>query len=110
MNKMEKTIREVKDELKQIFPQYDGFIEHTLVATMCNQYHIKHQQSELKNNGDLGDVSESLSFEGMVINPIDKDGDFEITMNHYNNDAYHYLTTEQAKQLIVYLQQSLNSR
>lgn len=42
---MSKTIREVKDELHKMFPQYRGFIEHTLVATMCNQYHLKQGQT-----------------------------------------------------------------
>jgi len=41
---MNKTIREIKDELHEMFPQYKGFIEHTLVATMCNQYHLKQGQ------------------------------------------------------------------
>lgn len=40
---MSKTIREIKDELHELYPQYHGFIEHTLVATMCNVYHLNQQ-------------------------------------------------------------------
>ena len=40
-NKEIKTIREVKDDLHKMYPQYSGFIEHTLVANMCNLYHIE---------------------------------------------------------------------
>jgi len=42
---MEKSIEQIKTELHEMFPQYRGFIEHTLVAKMCKDYH----ESELKN-------------------------------------------------------------
>lgn len=41
---MEKSIKQIKTELHKMFPQYSGFIEHTLVAKMCKEYH----ESELK--------------------------------------------------------------
>ena len=31
----------VKETLKEMYPQYSGFIEHTLVAEMCLKYHEK---------------------------------------------------------------------
>jgi len=58
----------------------------------------------------IPNVSESLSFDDFEIGPIDKDGDFEIRISHYGDDAYHYLTTEQANKLIDFLQRDLNSR
>jgi len=67
---------------------------------------------ETKENGKLPifSVRESLLFGEMEVSPIDKDGDFEITMEHYDGNASHYLTTEDAKLLIAFLQQGLNSR
>lgn len=67
---------------------------------------------ETKDNSNLPifSVSESLLFGEMEVNSMDKDGDFEITMEHYDGNAYHYLTAEEAKLLIAFLQQGLNSR
>lgn len=50
-------INEVKKELLDMYPEFAGFINHTLVATMCFEYH----QTKLKNNGDLGAVSKTFA-------------------------------------------------
>ena len=73
---------------------------------MSKEQNIENKEEELH----IGGVSESLSFDDFEIDPIDKDGDFEIRINHYGDDAYHYLTTEQAKQLIDFLHKGINSR
>lgn len=56
MNKANRDkVNEVKKELLQMYPQFSGFVNHTLVATMCFEYY----QSKLKNNVDLAGVSVS---------------------------------------------------
>lgn len=34
-------LQEIKDELKQMYPTMQGFIQHTLVAEMCSKWHEK---------------------------------------------------------------------
>ena len=34
-------LQEIKDELKEMYPTMQGFIEHTLVAEMCLKWHEK---------------------------------------------------------------------
>ena len=50
-----------------------------------------------------------LVIDNLEISPIDKDGDFEITIEHDMGFAYHYLKPQEAKQLIKFLQQGLDS-
>ena len=50
-------IRKVKDELHKMYPKYKGYIEHTLVAKMCKQYHEKMLETTKPVNVDLADIS-----------------------------------------------------
>lgn len=68
---------------------------------------IRQTQNIAENENLLIDNNESLSFGDLEINPIDKDGDFEIIIGHYDGNAFHYLTTDEAKKLIAFLQQGL---
>lgn len=34
-------LQEIKDELKEMYPTMQGFIQHTLVAEMCLKWHEK---------------------------------------------------------------------
>lgn len=67
--------------------------------------------NEEKGNGVLADVSRSLTFGSMEIGLIDKDGDFEISIDHDSSGsvAYKYITKEEAKQLIAFLQAQIKS-
>ena len=38
-------LQKIKDELKEMYPKMQGFIQHTLVAEMCLKWHEK----QLKN-------------------------------------------------------------
>ena len=45
---MSKEIEEIKEFLLKEYPQFKGFVQHTLVAEMCLKYHeSEHIQSKL---------------------------------------------------------------
>ena len=69
---------------------------------LCEIYGIKIED----DNDVLGDVSEPLQVNQLTINPMDKDGDFEIEMW----DEYTYLSNEEAKSIIEYLTKNINAR
>ena len=58
----------------------------------------------------MSKTNEILSLGDFEINPIDKDGHFELTMEGMDDYACHYLTTHEAKLLIAYLQKGLDSK
>ena len=54
-------------------------------------------------------VSTSLSLDNFIINPKDKDDDFEIKIEgDFQGDAYAYLNKEQAIKLAKYILKSFN--
>jgi len=60
-------------------------------------------------NEFIADVSTRLSLDNFVINPLDKDNDFEIEIEgDFQGDAYTYLNKEQALKLAKYILDSFN--
>ena len=60
-------------------------------------------------NDFIADVSTRLSLDNFIINPIDKDDDFEIEIEgDFQGDAYTYLNKEQAIKLAKYILKSFN--
>ena len=54
-------------------------------------------------------VSTRLSLDNFVINPVDKDNDFEINIEgDFHGDAYTFLNKEQALKLAKYILDSFN--
>jgi hypothetical protein len=54
-------------------------------------------------------VTTRLSLDNFVINPVDKDNDFEINIEgDFHGDAYTYLNKEQALKLAKYILDSFN--
>tara|TARA_R110000787_G_scaffold169819_1_gene282506 strand:+ start:871 stop:1155 length:285 start_codon:yes stop_codon:yes gene_type:complete len=63
-----------------------------------------HVYSDKDKELHIDDVSKPLEVDCMTINPIDKDGDFEVEML----DEHTYLSKTQSQQLIDYLTKSIN--
>ena len=57
-NIMDIKLQQVKDELKAMYPNLQGFIQHTLVAEMCLSWH--QHQLKLLNVRNTSEVSEYL--------------------------------------------------
>ena len=70
----------------------------------------KEQNLEDKDKAlHIADVSTRLSLDNFIINPIDKDNDFEIEIEgDFQGDAYTYLNKEQALRLAKYILDSFN--
>jgi len=66
---------------------------------------ITERISEAKQNGVLDFVSKPLSVGSVTIYPIDDDGDIEMESGGYSS----FLTTNEAKELIEYLQSQINA-
>jgi hypothetical protein len=69
------------------------------------------QNTDKVQNGNdfIADVSTSLSLDNFIINPKDKDDDFEIEIEgDFQGDAYAYLNKEQAIKLAKYILKSFN--
>jgi hypothetical protein len=62
-----------------------------------------------KGNDFIADVSTRLSLDNFIINPKDKDNDFEIEIEgDFQGDAYTYLNKDQAIKLAKYILKSFN--
>jgi hypothetical protein len=71
----------------------------------------ENKTSDKKEHGNdfIADVSTRLSLDNFIINPIDKDDDFEIEIEgDFQGDAYTYLNKEQAIKLAKYILKSFN--
>lgn len=68
------------------------------------------EQSKTKSHAHISNVSNPLKVGSLTIEPIDKDGDFEMTMEHGTEfvDAYTYVSKEQALEIINFLQKGIN--
>lgn len=71
----------------------------------------ENKTSDKQQNGNdfIADVSTRLSLDNFIINPRDKDDNFEIEIEgEFQGDAYTYLNKEQAIQLAKYILKSFN--
>lgn len=70
----------------------------------------KKNTDKTENGNDfIADVSTRLSLDNFIINPKDKDDDFEIEIEgDFQGDAYTYLNKDQAIKLAKYILKSFN--
>lgn len=52
-------LQEIKDELKEMYPKMQHFIQHTLVAEMCLEWHKKQEWKRIKKALILKNILES---------------------------------------------------
>lgn len=69
---------------------------------------MEEYKEQVVKNCSIADVSKRLELDGLAINPIDKDGDFEIEIEgDFQGDAFNYLTRENAIKLATYILDSI---
>jgi hypothetical protein len=69
----------------------------------------KNSKQEENKQCTIPSVSTRLSLDNFIINPVDKDNDFEIEIEgDFQGDAYTYLSKEHALKLVKYILDSFN--
>ena len=93
-------IKEVKDYLKNKYPKFKGFIEHTIVAEMALNFAKEHYTKQLSISRVVGRSEQLPSFDVQEINEIlhdskEKQEDLETLVCRIWNKGYMTAITDE---------------